>query len=460
MNNPLPSSILVYARPWSKNQFLDIAENISKEADKIVVSEHKKIDESGLANYFYKQISLSGNTLFKSYLSEEEINEIIIRCRLLRSINRDLAIIYICAMHAAIEMVLEKNAINLVLSLTVDSYVLHLIYISCKRRNIPFVGLVPSFVNGYFRITALGERNHSRNTTKAEIDVVSSQLLNHSYKPKFLGKPNTGKQKAVKSWLRNFIKPVWFYAVKTISGDHLNYHYLATQTVSREYWSVAPNLYTGMRPDSREDLISADGVKKLIFLPLQMSPEATIDYWSNDKTWINYEKKIFNLLDEYASHVVFAVKEHPNVLGNRRRDFYGRLAAHGACRLIDVDVNSNMIIDMCDGVVICTGTVGFEAAIRGKAVYADTSPFHLPPDFLRPIFTLKEKQSDPAEITHLELKKEEEKTDVLLRYLLNGLIPGNFISNGEWNENSNEHKIFNSQIGHSIVEYLELNDKQ
>ena len=191
-----------------------------------------------------------------------------------------------------------------------------------------------------------------------------------------------------------------------------------------------------------------------------MSPEATIDYWSNDKTWISYEKKIFDLLDEYAEFVLFAVKEHPNVLGNRTPKFYERLAAHKACKLINVDVNSNTIIDMCDGVLICTGTVGFEAAIRGKIVYADTSPFHLPPNFLQPIATLKEKQSDLEKIENLKLNKDYKKIDDLLKYLLDGLIPGNFISNGNWNENNAEHKLFNLQIGRSIVDYLKLDHKK
>lgn len=452
MNTENINKILIYARPWNKDQFKDIANYISKDSDKLIVSEHKSVDECGLNSLFYGLLASNRGAADKnSELNEEEVKDVIERCRLLRAIDEQKARVLVFAMETSIAYVLDDKKPGLVLSVTIDSYIIHLIYICCQRRGIPFVGLIPSFVNGYFRITALGERNASRNVESEEIKKIANILTANNYKPSFLGRNDVKvRNKAIKRWVRNILKPLWFCIKRIISRDVFNYHFFATQIVSSHYWSIYPVLYSGLRPGSRLDLADPTSNKKLIFLPLQMSPEATIDYWTQDKSWIDYEKKIINLLDDYADSAIFAIKEHPNVLGNRTRGFYKKLASHKACRLIDADCNSNLLIAICDGVLICTGTVGFEAALRGKPVYSDTVPFHLPASELLPLEFIKgsalKHQPDGMETKFC--------SNDLLKYLLEGLLPGSFINDGSWSSDNIEHKESNKIIGRGISSYI------
>lgn len=448
------NKIIVYARPWNKDQFKDLAANISNNNDITVISEHKSVDESGLSYEFYNELSNYSNEAAIDGLSDEEIIDIIQRCRLLRSINKVKARSMIHAAQKTINKILINKSPDLVLSVTIDSYIIHLIYINCIKLNIKFVGLIPSFVNNYFRITALGERTQSRVASQDEIEQIQKKLLDRDYKPAFLANSKYRLiKKSIISWVKNTIKPFWFFAKRSFSGDILNYHYYASQIVSKKYWTVFPQLYSGITPTSRDDLISSSTCKKLIFLPLQMSPEATIDYWTTDISWIDYENKILNLLDKLSDCAIFAVKEHPNVLGCRSVGFYKRLAAHSSCRLINPACNSNELIDMCDGVLICTGTVGFEAALRGKPVFTDSNPFHLPTSITCKIQNISNNYFCILD----EFKRQPNYSFSLIKHLLEGLLPGKFINDGSWQASNKEHIENNKIIGKNIVEFLRFN---
>lgn len=440
--------IFVYARPWNKDQFLDLATRIAPEAKVHVISEHRGIDECHLANRFYDYF-YSSNSAIVDDINESTIEDVICRCRLLRNIDSEKARRMVAAMSRAISEALIQTRPDIVISITVDSYVIHLLYLHCKASQIPFLGLIPSFVKEYFRVTSLGERNRSRVVTSDEVEQVKQMLLDREYKPKFVSKRrNAAKAKAIKNWAKNIIKPIWFYALRQITGDRLNYHYYATQLVSSRYWTLFPQIYTGIRPISRSDLIDASDPRKLIFLPLQMSPEATIDYWSVDRSWIDYENKIINFINEHEDFAIFAVKEHPNVLGNRTRGFYGRVRRLSNCKLIDAEFNSNELINLCDGVVVCTGSVGFEAAIRFKTVYSDAQPYYLPSASFNPTLGIKNKEMQDSTVCELA------GIDDTIKFLLEGLIPGDFINDGSWSKSNFEHLEKNHQVARGIINYI------
>lgn len=442
------ASILVYVRPWNSEQFQDLAGKIWQGYENILVSEHHAVDQHGLSEAFYRALSTISENTASPELSEADITDVILRCRLLRAQDIVTARKYVLAMNEAIKQIMDEHQPVATLSVTVDSYIIHLISLACQRRKIPFIGLVPTFVNGYFRITALGERVWSREVTVEEVTQVYKKLFRPDYRPSFLVQdPNAVRRTAIRRWMRNLPKPLWFSIKRRFTGDKLNYHYCATQLISSRYWSILPQSYQGVRPKKRTDLVPNSSSKPLIFLPLQMSPEATIDYWSTDTSWIDYETKVLKLLDEYRETTIFAVKEHPNVLGNRTKGFYKRLQERKNCILISPEFASNALIDMCDGVVICTGTVGFEAALRGLTVYSDSAPFHLENKNI-----LSVNELDSSSIGNHAVGESDAM--VMIKYLLEGLLPGNFINDGSWNKNWQKHKNMNSEIAKQIISML------
>ena len=438
------SPVLVYVRPWNIAQFSDLAEGIWQDTRQIHVSEHGAVDQGGLKTAFYaayKHISENSQPLC---LVEDQIADIILRCRLLRSIPLHQARRLLLAAEQAIEEVLDHHKPRAMLSITVDSYILHIFYLACQRRNITFYGLVPSFINGYFRITAMGERVVARDVPPQEIDAVTEQLLSTGYKPDFLPKsPRALRTKARKLWRRNLVKPAYFEARRRLSGDPLNYHYWGAAVVSRQHWSLHMQDYPGTSLESRTDLPSHLAARPLIFLPLQMSPEATIDYWSTDIRWIDYEARVLALLQSHANSHTFLIKEHPNVLGQRSMGFYKKLVRHDNVVLISPSASSNSILEMCDGVLICTGTVGFEAALRGVRVYSDSQPFHLPTTSVSNLATLTDR---------FPLKQPDTVSpETLVRYVLEGLLSGQFINDGTWNQHEHDQSQIISSLRQTIT---------
>lgn len=438
--------ILVYVRPWNKSQFEHIARNVWPESELLFVSEHKSIDESGLPTEF--DHNLNKNTIEIDALTEIEIIDVIRRCRLLRAVNEDDARKMVSAMYAAIIKLLKFHRPITALFIAVDSYVIHLIKIACERSGIPFIGIMPSFVNGYFRVTALGERNESRNTEKNELIEVTAKLVQKNYKPNFLAQTASDvHQRAKRNWLRNLPKPIWFGALRWIKGDRWNYHYCASQVVSMQHWSFWPQSYIGVKPTNREALEDKESNKPLVFLPLQMSPEATVDYWSFDTSWIDYEAKVLSIIDAYSRSHRFIAKEHPNVLGFRSRGFYEQLSKRSNCVLVSTEISSNALLDFCDAVVICTGTVGFEAALRGIPVFSDSQPYHLPRSSVKPINEL-------ANLTSLNKSTNPPKINDIMEYLMNGLLKGNLINDGSWNPNNTRHIKENLIIADSLRNFI------
>lgn len=424
-------SVLVYVRPWNHEQFLNIAQGCWPDASFIETSEHPREDCSGLRAGIYRFYKTLSADVAPLHLTDDEIADMILRCRLLRQVPSREARLLVLACERAVEEVIDRHQPKAMLSVTTDSYILHMYVLACRRRSIPFIGLVPSFVNGHFRITAMGERVRLRKVTDEQIDAAALDLLHSEYKPDFLAKsPKQLRAKAQRLWLRNLVKPPYFALKRRISGDPLNYHSWSTEVVARQYWSWRMQDYSGREIDRTTDIPKVMQGRPLIFLPLQMSPEATVDYWSQDTRWINYEARVLELLRTYAHSHFFLIKEHPNLLGFRSRGFYARLETVSNAVMISPGVSSNALLELCDGVLAATGTVGFEAALRGVPVYSDSRPFHLPQDAVFNISQLNTPM--PGKKVRLEQQV------VLLRYVLESVLPGHFINDGTWNKDKHD----------------------
>ena len=437
------TNVLIYNRPWHFEQFEHLAREIWPDCDPISVSEHKSADQYGLRGSFYSALKAR---ISSADLSEDEILNVILRCRLLRTLKSHKARSIVLAMNHAIESCLDQINPAGVLSVTIDSYVIHLIYLGCKRRGIPFIGLIPSFVKGYFRIAALGESQSARVVSDSEVNAVCETLLNPDYKPSFLVRTTKDmKKRAVRNWLRNLPKPIWFRARRLATNDPLNCHYLTTQIISQRYWSIWPQSYKGEEIIALGDLKILGSGKPLVFLPLQMSPEATIDYWSTDIDWIDYENYVLDIIDRYKDNCVFLLKEHPNVLGFRSPGFYDRLKSRENCIMIATETASNKVLEVCNATLVCTGTVGFEASMRGVPVYSDNSIWHLPQGTVRPLNTLAELSS--------ESRVDSRNCEGLVRNLLIGLLPGDLVNDGSWQQDNPNDVKRNVEVATSIKAY-------
>ena len=440
-------SILLYVRPWNIVQMLHLARGVWGAGARLqFTSEHRTVDRSGLAAAFDAKYQQTRPGAALHHLTEAEAADIVLRCRLLRSLDPRQARRLLVAMEHAVDHVLTENRPATMLSLTIDSYVMDVFATLCAKRGIRFIGLVPSFVKGHFRITARGEHVDSRLVSEAEIDATLSTLIVKDYRPDFLVQSEREMRRQMwRLWLRNFPKPLWFALRRMMPGQKLNYHYWATQVISQRYWAPWPQSLRGICGSALASLRD-DGGLPLLYLPLQMSPEATIDYWSHDTRWLDYENFVLTLIRRYRGKWRFVLKEHPYLLGFRSRGFYARLAAEPNCIIASPKVPSNDLVDLCAAILVCTGTAGFEAALRGKPVISDSKPYYLPAHELQPIASLE------GDLPVAEVSTEHKRS--LVSFMLSGTLPGRFLNDGTWAIGNPEHVAWSDSMAKSIRRFL------
>lgn len=442
------SGVLLYVRPWNTDQMKHLARGVwGNTIDITCTSEHRSIDQSGLTDIFNSTYRKTLPNAVPRHFSEAESADITLRCRLLRNVSPDTARRLLVAMEHAIDQVLTRTQPSVMLSLTIDSYVMDLFATLCAKRGIKFIGLVPSFIKDHFRLSTRGEYVDSREVSEADINAALATLNVKDYRPDFLVQSNSAmRQQMWRLWRRNLPKPLWFALRRLVPGESRNYHYWASQIISSRFWSLWPRQLSGISGAELEAL-GTDGGPPLIYLPLQMSPEATIDYWSEDTSWIEYEQAILNLVRRHQATWRFVIKEHPNLLGYRSRRFYQRLQGETNCVMASPSMPSNDLVRLCDGVLVCTGTAGFEAALRGVPVLSDSNPYYAMPGTLLAVATL-DKGKLPA--SNLDAARQRS----LMAHVLRGSLPGRFVNDGSWRADKPQHVIWSETMAASIRNYL------
>ena len=424
--------VLCYVRPWNYEQFKCLAGNIAPNASLAFCSEHPVVDFSGLSAVYY--FYLSNNSLV-SNLSGAEQDDFIARCRLLRALDKPEAIRHLAAMGQAIQELLAKEQPSVVLSLMVDSYLMDLLRYYCDRLGIKFVGLVPTFVNGYFRVTARGEATFNPSADACDTHGVKQALLDPLYAPVFnansLSSPLRG---ILRRWAANIARVPYFYIKRHLLKDPYNYHYWAAQVVSRQL----VNYFPPSDPGNNSWLETLQNIDKpILYIPLQMVPEATVDYWCNDVEVIDYYTQLERFIAKYHSAFQIVIKEHPSVMASRPLGFYRRLAVDKRVTVVPTYTASNEVLAVADAVLVWTGSVGFEAALRGKSVICLGDPYYL---YGSRFLKINPATDSSVIYAHIQQVKSRPVTsgeqDELIEHLATQLFPGHFKNNGTWSEYS------------------------
>jgi|GEM_PF-1042052 len=448
-------NVFCYIRPWNADQFTFLARQIAPAAQVIRCSEHVKVDEAGFSTGYYCHLkaSILRQDLSLAGISETEIADVIRRCRLLRQLPSSEARRHVWAMGSAIADALDKYHPSLVLSLTIDSYIMDLLRLLAEARQVQFVAFIGTFVNGYYRVSARGEPNFNPAADLSIMSDLKEKLLKDNYTPAFNATSLSRPRRSVyRRWAANVARVPYFWFKRIMSGDYYNYHYWVSQLISAEQFHLLP-------PSDPGD---SDWMQKVrnsqcprLFIPLQMFPECTVDYWCQDTRVIDYYQTL-NLLVERLStcfHVV--VKEHPSVMGSRPAGFYSALSKDTRITVVPTYVASNEVLKEVDGVVVWTGSVGFESMLRGKPVFGLARPFYASGDR----FCVIEREPDLEVMKrHLEAWKSQpvtaEEQDTMLAYLAKQLFKGDFINDGSWTLSNPEHVSQAEGVARSFLQSL------
>ncbi|MDR3442138.1 MAG: hypothetical protein P4L65_03885 [Legionella sp.] len=365
-------TVLCYVRPWNKQQFKIIAEHAFPEEQIHFISDFPKHAPFFLQEKLVEEFQKEKKSSI-SCIPDAELNDIIVRCRLLRNIDRKQAISLVNACYKTVCNLFDELQPQYVIGLTVDSYVIDLIRFVAEERGLTYFGLVPLFINGYCRISARGELGNVREVSDDEVDEVYHRLINLQEKPSFLNILSSNSE-LKKMWRKNKAKRalrLFYMMLMRLRSPAHKYCY--------HYWhSYILMKISGEKIDTAVFDDFELSTSQSCYLPLQYIPECTVDYWAKDIEVINYYQCLFEVLNKLsAANIVIYVKEHPNCLAIRPKNFYKKLKTIPGVTLINPSLSSSELVQDTDFTLVWTGSAGMEAALLDKPVVHLGSPYYV-----------------------------------------------------------------------------------
>jgi hypothetical protein len=309
--------------------------------------------------------------------------EIIMRCRSLRSLERGLALKMIGGMTQAIEAAFDRLDPKLVVSFTMDRYVMDVLERVARARGINFLEMTASIMPDRIIFHQRGHLVPLREPAPEELDEAVDVLCTESFAPVYV--QNAKKFSSSRFWqvygyfvVRGAFFNVWRY----LKRDPYNLHYV--DSLKRLKHKV------GARDVAVLDLLRNDWQARLnavlkhrrVFCGLQLFPEASLDYWLKSHDMLAHDDVIVRYCEVLgrAGYHVF-IKDHPLQFGFRCRELFERLSKIPSVTCVPYEVPANYLIENCEVSVTFTGTIGFQAALAGlcsvvtEPYYADEEHF-------------------------------------------------------------------------------------
>jgi len=359
--------ILIFTRPFT-NSFTSLYKKYAEQegCDVLYVSDFKYKDDVDLVTRqykFLKKLNIEGIQLI------DDIDNIIERCRFLRNIQRDLAVSLVTAASLAIEEVLSEVKPDFYIGLPIDNYILHLLHLKCNARGVINISPVQSFLPDRTRITSLGENIKCRFVSDEEVDYYFNLLNKESFRPIWLNQ-HRSFNKLVKLYIKERLKKIYFEIQKVIKRDPYSFHYNtiypAKGVITIEKLSNLFAYKKYEKIDSTNSVLEKRGIQKIAYLPLQFSPETTIDYYIKDYRFSRYSELIDAVIASIPEDVILIVKEHPDLYGFRNIKFYENLKSNKKVHLAAVNYPTSEILKHVDAVIVTGGgSTGAEAIARG-----------------------------------------------------------------------------------------------
>lgn len=367
-------TILLYTRPNTKEYLYAIANNIKIEKNIVSVSDFKNDGDYWMGKYLYTKKNIQNN-----YYSRDELDDIILRCRYLRSISFDDAKDLVVKYAYGINDVLDSISVNYIIAEIIDNYCMDIIYREAVKRNIKVISPMGTFISGYMRFTVKGEiQILNRNVSNNEAQRVLDKLLDDKFKGRvgglgYSGNLNRGKYFYRRILIESVLNPIR----KIVTKDKYNNLYN-----TRLYESKNILNYLGRKVlccfTNIHDIEYGDND---IYLPLHCTPEATTEYFCDSPKFGFYEDAIIDIIRNSSNNVRFIIKDHPVMYGVRHVKFYKELLKNDNVILINPLEDSNSIMKNVNTILVCTGSAGVEGLLRGKRVlclsnnyYSDLHP--------------------------------------------------------------------------------------
>jgi hypothetical protein len=347
-------------------------------ADVTVLSDLRGEGDRSLVDDFYRFMR-SGDParVAADRFGEDGCAEIILRCRLLRSLERGLALRMIGGMAQAIECAFDEIDPKLVLTFTIDRYVLDVLARTARARGIDMLEMTTSILPDEVMFLRRGQPVRLREPSDRDVEAAVQVLCKEDFAPAYVRIAK--KFSALRFW-RVFgyfaLRGAYFNILRFLRRDPLNSHYM--DALKRLKHKVRPGDVAALKLLDRnwEARLGEAPRERRVFLGLQLFPEASMDYWLQSRGMLAHDEVVLRyceVLGEAGYHIF--VKDHPLQFGFRQRELFERLSKLPFVTLVPYEVPANLLIRQCAVSITFTGTIGFQAALSGLCSVV-TEPYY------------------------------------------------------------------------------------
>ena len=403
--------VLVHLRPGEKTFYLSLAKNSFPLDDIFTISDIRNKGDYWFGDYIYFKAK-------EKIFNEDETNEIRIRCRFLRKLDKKKAEELIENLAYGLKNFLKSNKFNVIISGIVDCYIQDILERLSSKHKIVYIGFVGHFFQGYTRLSIRGELiKYPRIVTQEEINKIIKKISDENYKPDFKLNQEKTYFDLVYYYGREIIKKFLYFPIrKILEKDPLNYHY--NTTISKI------DFISSSKKNVEKYFINVNDIKtkinkNTVYIPMHYSPEATLDYWADSYEFAYQENIILKIIREKDENIIVLLKEHPAMYLLRNIEFYKKISQCKNVYIIHPYESSNELLSLVENVAVFTGSVGVEALLRGKRVLTFSNNYY---SELHPnIFKINKLSNDSINLPLKNCSKEK-----FLGELLSGMFECKF----------------------------------
>jgi hypothetical protein len=303
--------------------------------------------------------------------------EIILRCRSLRSLDRGIAMRMIGGMAQAIESAFDRIDPKLVVTFTMDRYVIDVMERIARARNIDFLEMTASIIPDQIIFHRRGQLVPLRDPSQEELSEAVDILCGESFMPVYVkGAKRFSTRRFWQVFTYFAVRGAFFNVWRYLKRDPFNLHYI--DALKRLKHKVRPRDVAVLRllQTDWQARLEAIPKQRRVFLGLQLFPEASLDYWLRSHDMLAHDDVVVRYCEVLgnAGYHTF-IKDHPLQFGFRRRELFERLSKLSSVTCVPYEVPANYLIENCDVSVTFTGTIGFQAALAGLCSVV-TEPYY------------------------------------------------------------------------------------
>ena len=421
--------ITILTRPFSSEGFHFFAEHALAGHEVRFTSDWRGTEQHWLMRSFYEAFGSNATTAeMLPPITLDDADDIVARCRFLRSLQPEKARRIVAAMGTAALDLIERNDPDLIISCHIDCYVYDVIARLQRDRGKAYLALSEGIVEHYGGINYRFLPMDVREPDEEEVKALVSLIRDREFRPAYMfGRYYDVNylSRFVRLYLRQKARRVWFPIRRWAARDPLNFHWNTATgeavTCQRLRWLATVRYF-----DRDWEQRLAASPRPAVFIPLQWYPEARYDYADLDSRLRNLPRLTLDLCERLSPDCDVALKEHPAIFGSRDPKFYEALLRVPNVVIVPHLVPTAYVSEKCDCLITPAATICMEAAIRGQRVITVGRPAYYVDDAFEVIDDPEQLENLPRQVCAPPAVERNGLAEVVARKVLSQLLPGAF----------------------------------